>query len=81
MRDPLTDPRPGDIIQISPMWQRTVTKRTPSRVWFRTWSRVWFRTCFEGRPSLDMSSLSAWRETCNKPFVAVLRRAEEVENA
>lgn len=72
MRDPLTDPRPGDIIQLSPIWQRTVTKRTPRR--------VWFRTCFEGRPSPDMSSLSAWRRVCDKSFVAVLRRSEEVEH-
>lgn len=73
MRDPLTDPQPGDIIQLSPMWQCTVTKRTPRR--------VWFRLCFEGRRMAGASSVCVWRAVCGWSMGAVLRRAEGVDHA
>lgn len=54
MRNPLTDPQPGDVIEITPGWTRTVTKRTARKVWFDG-------RCGEDQALGIPSTLANWR--------------------
>ena len=54
LRNPLTDPQPGDVIEITPGWTRTVTKRTARKVWFDG-------RCGENQALGIPSTLANWR--------------------
>ena len=69
MRDPFTDPQPGDVVELRPGWTRTVTRRVDHWVVFEVFS--------DGRlGELSVRSLDGWRRSCDLPTARVIRRGD-----
>lgn len=71
MRDPFTDPQPGDVIEFGTAWGLMVIKRTPRKVWFNVQhGRDWL--------PVQTSSIVRWRRYCDATTARVIRRGEDV---
>ena len=71
MRDPLTDPQPGDVVELRPGWTRTVTRRVDD------W--VVFESVFGDQTIKSMEVyVESWQRACDLPTARVIRRGEDV---
>ena len=72
MRDPFTDPQPGDVVELRPGWGRTVIKRTPRKVWFNVqYGSYWLPNQTSG---IVTSSIVQWRRYYDATTSLVVRR-------
>ena len=71
MRDPRTDPQPGDVVELRPGRGRAVIRRTPRKVWFNVqFGPNWLPN--------QTSSIVQWRRYFDATTARVIRRGEDV---
>lgn len=68
-RNPLVDPQPGDVVELMPMWTRTVTGRVHDS--------VVFEGLYYGDRYGDGCSVESWQRACDLFTARVIRRGED----